>query len=494
MLPLALSEATPAELRIAVDRERGRRRFADFVKIAWRVVEPNPLTFGWHMGAICEHAEAVSNGEIRDLCVCVPPGTGKSLLLSTFWPAWDWIRKNTRRWITATYGQDLSEKNARLHRDLIKSDWYQERWGDLVRLGKESVDKVRHFKLESGGWRWSTSVGGVVTGYHADILLADDLVKAQDATGRAAIDMTAIEQANDFWFNAMQTRRADPRTTARVMIAQRLHHEDAPARALAAGYTPLVLPMEYDPRRSCVTVLGFKDPRKEEGELLFPERFPREVVEDDKIKLGPQAHEAQNQQNPTPTQGLLFKTAGERRWAAHAPPKVAALIITVDAAFKASDSSDFVSIQVWGVSESGTEFYLFDNHTERLTFGQTCDAVLAMRGNWPQVSGIYIEDKANGPAIIDTLSAKVAGVVAWEPTGSKLARAQTVAPLFDAGNVYLPPDDRAPWVANYLTELRRFPLTKHDDQVDATTMALLILHQPQHTMWALAVAKMRAGG
>lgn len=482
------SDASAVLDQIALDRARGQKCLRRFVRLAWPEVEANPLIWGWHLDAVCDHLTAVSLGQIRDLVISQPPGTSKSLLASTLWGAWDWINRPTLRTIAATYAQDLSEKNAKLQRDLISGRWFQDRWGDRVRIGKSDVDKVRFFKLESKGWRMSTSVGGVVTGYHGDVLLGDDLVKAQDADGRAVIDPIAIERANDFWFKTLHTRRADAARTARVLIAQRLHHEDAPGKAIEAGYVSLVLPMEYDPKRSCVTVIGFRDPRTEPGELLCPDRFPATVVAQDKERLGPLVYEAQNQQDPTPQQGLLFKTAGERRWTVK-PPEGARTIITVDAAFKDKKSSDFVSIQVWAVHDRN--YYLLDNDTRRLGFGATCRAILAMREKWPQCVSVYIEDKANGPAIIETLQAEVSGVNEWDPKGaSKLSRAEATAPLFDAGNVYLPPDSDAPWIGGYLKELKKFPLTKHDDQVDSTSMALLILHQAKHSKYADAVAKM----
>ncbi len=483
------------EALIALDRADAQASFARFARMAWHVVEPNPLRWTWHMDAVCEHLEAVSYGYIKNLVISQPPGTSKSLLASTLWNAWDWIRWPTRRTIAATYGQGLSDKNAKLLRDLIQSEWYQRRFGHLVRIGAGDVAKVRLFKLQSQGWRMSTSIQGVATGWHADIHIGDDLAKAQDAQGKAAIDPVAIEKGNEFWFKTLATRRADAAELRRVLIGQRLHHEDAPGAALEQGYTGLILPMEYDPKRRTVTSLGlgrtWEDPRTEPGQLLCPERFPQEVVDYDRTTLlGPRDHEAQNNQNPTPEQGLLFRDVGRMRW--EAKPTSARTIITVDAAFKATSSSDFVSIQVWAVKDG--KYYLLANDTRRLNFGATCGAISAMAERFPEATGIYIEDKANGPAIIETLSATMAGIVPWSPgTASKESRAEAVAPLFEAGSVLLPPDREAPWIQSYIVELAKFPLTKHDDQVDATTMALLILHQARHSRYAAAVARMRNG-
>jgi predicted phage terminase large subunit-like protein len=492
---------TPEDARardlIQAQAHSGRASLRAFVRMAWGEVEPNPLRWSWHMDAVACHLEAVSRGEIRDLVICVPPGTSKSLLASTLWPAWVWCSDPTKKFLAVTYGQKLSNKNARLMRDLVASPWYQSRWTGAA-LSRDQVSLVEEFKNASGGWRVSSSVGGRATGIHADVHIGDDLAKAQDAEGRNHVDPQAIEKANDFWFKTMATRRADAATLCRVMIAQRLHHDDTPGRCIEAGYTALVLPMEYDSRRRCTTSVlwtcpeieikaptRFEDPRTRDGALLVPSRFPRDTVEADKKTLGPITHEAQNQQNPTPHEGAIFKNAGRNRWTT-VPTANATKIITVDCAFKDTKTSDFVAIQVW--VRAGTNFYLVDREHGRWGFSATVAKILEVAARHPRAA-IHIEDKANGPAVIEVLRGEVPGVVPWSPgQDSKVGRAEAVAHLFDAGNVWLPPDDQAPWIGEYLATLGRFPLVKYDDDVDATTQALLILHRPFQRQFASGVA------
>jgi predicted phage terminase large subunit-like protein len=487
---------------IEADREYCRASFRYFVERAWPVIEPNPFVPGWHIDALCAHLEAVSAGQISNLAVCVPPGTSKSLITSTLWPAWQWIKDPTERFLAATYGQDLSNKNAKLHRDLVASSWYRERWPH-VQIA--DVTQVQHFETTARGWRIATSVGGRATGIHATVHIGDDLAKAQDASGRNYVDPLAIHAANSFWFETMLTRRADARTLRRVLIGQRLHHEDTPGLAIARGYTALVLPMEYDPRRRCKTSVywvdpdrtpiarrRFADPREDPARdpLLVPSRFPREVVDQDRVMLGPIAHEAQNQQNPTPSEGAIFKDAGRNRWKV-VPTVNARKIITIDCSFKDKKTSDFVSMQVW--VHAGTNFYLVDRRCARMGITDTIRNALELRALHPGAA-IYVEDKANGPAVVEMLQGEIPGVIAWDPgQDSKESRARAVAHLFDANNVWLPPDDVAPWIAEYLTTLGRFPLVRHDDDVDATTMALRILHVPYTRSYAAAVANMTAG-
>lgn len=482
-----------AETIIALDQEQSRRAFSAFARLAWPYVESSPLRWSWHMGAICEHLEAVSRGQIRDLVIAVPPGHSKSLLV-TLWNAWDWLAvEPTRRTISATYAQDLSEKSARILRGLLETEWWRARWPALA-LDSDVEDRIRMFRVRSKGWRFSTSVGGTVTGYHADILVGDDLAKAQDADGRAALDPIALERANRFWFSTLHTRRADARTTRRVLIGQRLHHDDAPGRAIEAGYTALILPAEFSSRSRCVVrETGFQDPRTVDGDLLCPDRFPAEVIEADRVALGPQGHAAQNNQDPTPPDGMLFKKVLSHRWAPDPrtgdPPLGGRTVITCDAAFKDTRSSDLVAIQAWRGPVAGA-FLLLARDTRRMSASETVRALFAMAARFPGAA-IYIEDKANGTAIVDFFKAELVGLTPWDPgQASKYSRAEAKAYLFETGRALVPPDSVAPWVADYAATLQRFPLAKHDDDVDATTMALLILDSRSARSYAEAVAKM----
>lgn len=459
--------------------------------MAWGQVEPNELVWNWHMSAICTALEAVSRGQLRKLLINVPPGMSKSLLVSTCWPAWDWIDHPTRRTIAATYAQDLSDKNAELHRTLVQSEWYQERWPH-VEIGARSKDRTREFHNTRKGWRFSTSVGGQVTGRHGDVLLFDDLVKAQDSEGRAVVDPIAIEKANDFWFKTMHTRRATPSETIHVGIMQRLHHEDAAAQCLRkGGYAHLNLPMEFDPASRCVVQVPggptIEDPRTEKGELLNPARFPPEVVAEDKVTLGSATFAAQMNQSPTPREGNIIKPGWFKVWT-KLPPGLRE-IITVDCSFKDTKGSDFVCIQAWGVKDPN--YYLIDQLLDQWNVLKTMEMIAEMRDRRPRCTGIYVEDKANGPAVMQILGDTIPGLIAWDPgTVSKVSRAEATAPLIEAGNVHVPDPETVAWVRPYLTRMGQFPLIKNDDEIDATTQALLILHKPRHRRYRDAVKKM----
>jgi predicted phage terminase large subunit-like protein len=446
---------------------------------------------------MCDHLAAVSSGEIRRLLINVPPGCMKSLLVATLWPAWDWIDHPTRRFIYATYAQDISNKNAILHRNLVNSSWYAERYPH-VRIRHEDVKTVHNFENSLKGWRNSTSVTGAATGRHGDVLVFDDLVKAQDADGKNAVTMEAIKKANLFWTGTMSTRRAVPAQTRYVGIMQRLHHADVSAICEAQGYTVLRLPMEFEPRRRCVIPsTGFADPRTEKGELLWPERFSADDVADLRKLLGPLAASAQLDQNPTKLEGDLFKrdSVTNNRWNPKDAPQILRRIVTVDCTFKDLASSDYVVAQAWGVYQVkgvGRKYVLLDQIRGQWTAPETAKQVKTFAKR-VKALGVYVEDKANGPAIVQLLRGQVTGLREWSPgKSSKDERASAVSDVF-AVDCLFPPDTLAPWLEDYISELTQFPRGLHDDQVDATTMALLILAQGRGSRMRAGLQKLAGG-
>lgn len=263
-----------------------------------------PLTMGWAIEAMCEHLEAVSRGEINRLVMNVPPGMMKSLLTMVFWPAWEWgpLGWPSMRFMGASYERDLAIRDARKMRLLVESDWFQERWP--IKMAADQNEKMR-FENAATGIRLarpSTSL----TGERVHRLGVDDphsVTTAESVVEREKVVQTFREAA--------QNRMVDPLTSAIVVIMQRLHEGDISGWLMenaADLYTILVLPMEFEADRRCSTSIGFVDPRKNEGELLFPERFPKEVLERDKPVLGEYAWAGQYQQRPAPRQGGIFKT------------------------------------------------------------------------------------------------------------------------------------------------------------------------------------------
>ena len=472
---------------------------AEFVKLAWSQVDPAPLRWNWHHDVVCHHLEAVTRGEIRKLVIMVPPGTTKTLLSSVFWPAWEWTTKPESRWITASYGT-IALHAARLHRELVRSPWYAERWPG-TEIPYATVRAAGHFRTSAGGMRWTTTVGGALTSIHGGTLLADDLNKAQDAMGGAAYSLTALDGSWLFWSRVMPTRQTDPATTRRVLIGQRLHERDVPGRWIEEDpdVHVLCLPMRYSASHPHADP---DDPRAE-GELLWSDHIPEAEVAELEEVLGPLDASAQLQQLPIPAGGAVFN----REWICHydEPARAGRTVQSWDLAFKGAASSDHVVGQVW--RRAGDEAELLDQVRGRWDFPATVDRLVDLTLSWPESAReCLIEDKANGPAVEAELRrsfverCKARGIshppplriVLVNPAGGKLARAHAVTGLLAAGHVRFPRS--ASWLPELLHEVLRFTGrgAEQDDQVDAMTQALTHLFGSQKSRWLEAMERYRA--
>jgi len=449
-----------------VQKELARRSFYEYVKQAWPILEPGKqFDENWHIQVICDHLQAITEGRITRLIINVPFRTLKSTLVSVLWPTWEWGPAGLPhlRYITASHQKDLATRDAVASRRVLQSPWYQNCWGDRVRLTSDQNVKTR-YENSRRGYRLITSVDSGATGEGGNRQLIDDphdMTKIFSAADRKA--------ALDWWDNTMVSRLDDQQRDAIVLIMQRGHTEDLTAHFLATGvYQHVCLPMEFDGVRRA-TVLGEYDKRTQVGELLFPRRYPTEVVASLKRTLGSYGTAAQLQQNPIPLGGTIFK---RDRWQFYkALPEIEELILSVDCAFKDFQTSDYVAIQAWG--RKGPNRYLVDRIKDHLGFAGTVTAVRAILANHPTISAVLIEDAANGPAVIETLRTEIAGVLAVPPQGGKIARAYAVQPQQEAGNVWLPDPSIAPWVHEYLMELSAYPGAPNDDETDATTQALV---------------------
>ena len=286
--------------------------------------------------------------------------------------------------------------------------------------------------------------------------------------------------ACDWWDQVMSTRVNDPKTAAKVIIMQRVHQADLSGHVLAqGGYEHLCLPAEYEGSKR-TTVIGWSDPRKETGELLWPERFGPPEIQDLKLRLGSYAAAGQLQQRPSPAEGGIFKRHWWRRYESIEDlRRMDTIIQSWDLAFKDTSNSSFVVGQVW--ARVGAYFLLIDQVRAKMTFPETLRAFRELNAKYPQCQVKLVEDKANGPALIQTLQREIPGIVAVEPAGSKEARAHAVSWLIEAGNVYLPQPSIAPWIDDFIEECAAFPKGAYTDQVDCCTQALsrLLLGWPQ---------------
>jgi predicted phage terminase large subunit-like protein len=485
-------------LEAAIERELVKRdqglteSFYDFVVAAWPHVESYPFKTGMHVRAICDHLQACAERRIKNLCINIAPRHSKSVLCSQLFPAWILARSPKETLLYASHSAVLANRDSVKTRALVESDWYQARWPH-VQIRDDSNLKSA-FVTTVGGGRQATSVGGTVTGLGGSFLVLDDPIDA----GKSESDKER-ENANvwftDAWMNRVQ---GDPTQAVRIVIMQRLHAHDVAALCKEQGWEMLVLPTEYE-GASPVTSIGWSDPRTQFGELLWPDHHTAESLA--KYKANTYVWAGQYQQRPTPRSGGIIKHRWVRYWydpermsapepmyapnedgsqaeivvLPFTPPSGAQVTASWDCSFKGGMKNDFVVGQIW--YRRGGEYFLLDQIRDHLDMPATCDAVRLLHERWRSLPTL-VEGKANGPAVVQTLRSEVDGLLEIDPQGGKEARVAAVAPLFEAGNVYLPHPKMYDWVGACVTEIVNFPRgVLNDDQVDSMSQALVHMRE-----------------
>lgn len=463
-----------------------RQSLLAFIRKHWSTVEPGSFIEEEHVRFLCTHLEAVSDGKCSRLLINIPPGLSKSLLVCVFWPAWIWTWWPGCKFMFASYSHTLALRDAMKMRDIVDSSLYIAEHGSLRNPDAWAAGL---FINAARGLRFSGPTGGQFTGQHADIQVVDDPIKPHDIITGEGGDATSDElRKNDVWWNTiMTTRLISQIESARVCVMQRLHDEDLSGVLIKqGGYTHVCLPMEYDPDHRCSTPFG-EDWRTEPGELLAPLRFPEDGVTLLKKQLNIHAA-AQLQQRPDLSKGNLFKlTFFTNRY--RIVPANAIYMQSWDMRFMEDGSrGDFVVGQVWAYFEAN--YYLVHQVRDRWSFTETLAAVELLTQQFPRARLKLVENKANGPAIMNALKKKIAGFIPVEPMGTKVARAASTQPLWQANNVWLP--EQADWLPEFITEHVRFPKARHDDQVDCATQALNYLHDHNAMDYINAMKQVRA--
>lgn len=487
-----------------IEAEQLSRSLSAYIKAAWHVVEPaRRFVSGWHIDAVAEHLEACSRGEIRNLIINIPPRHMKSLSVCVFWPTWAWTKQPWTQWLSASYAQSLAERDARKSRQLLQSDWYQARWGNIFRLTKDQNQKINYVN-DQGGHRIAIGISGSGTGKGGDFLLTDDPLRAQDWNSVAVRG-----EANAFIDETLPTRGNDPKTVIKVLIMQRLHDDDPTGHWLekmeAAGLPCelLCLPAEYEPRK-WVTGIGFSDPRTEEGELLWPEQFGRAELDALKAELGSaRAIAGQLQQRPAPEGGNIFQSAwweGRNRWDTtnlrHSRECVGRWL-SLDTAFKDGEENDCTAI---GAYELWPNYQLAKRyaHWTRLQFPQLATFVQQEAERWNydgKLRGILIEDKGSGTSALQTLRQEAPEwlarlLIGFNPQGSKEYRARQSSLWCDRGRVLLPlPAEDVLWLFDWERILYKFPAVKYDDTVDELVQMILYLEHYLAQGWRAATGR-----
>jgi predicted phage terminase large subunit-like protein len=534
---VALANAYQQGLKVQ-KQKRYEASLMDFAEYVWPVVEPAiPFVKGWALEAICDHLQAVTDGYIRRLLINVPPGFTKSLMTDVFWPAWEWGPKNKPwlRYMCAAYSNHLTERDNMRCRNVVISDRYKKLWGERFRISNEQFTKIK-FANDKTGWKLATSVSGIGTGERADRVIIDDPNNPKD------MESEVVRDTVNMWFTEIIPDRLNNQAeSAIVVIQQRTHEDDVSGTALSRemGYTHLCIPMYYVPAshvngytleenkaviQSFVGDLAaevteedffWEDPRQEDGDLAWPERFSTKSCEELRRDKGPYAWSGQYQQDPEPRGGSIIKREFWQLWKELAFPALEFILASLDAAFTAKEENDASALTVWGIfrdpmgaisSEPSAALWLprdtvsiaqdipgnpkiillhawqerleFNELVERVT--ETCTKGVASSGR-PRfaVDRLVIEAKASGQSVGQELyrmfrGSGQMGIDLIDPKmyGDKVARVHAIQHLFADKMIYAP--DKA-WADMVINQCAIFPRGSHDDLVDSTSQALRYL-------------------
>jgi predicted phage terminase large subunit-like protein len=439
----------------------------------------------WHIDLIASKVEACARGEITRLIINVPPRSLKSICVSVAAPAWILGHHPSKRIICASYGYDLALKLAQDCRSIMMSEWYQELFPTRLVGKRPAADDLI---TTAYGGRFATSVGGVLTGLGAEIIIIDDPLKPGEALTPAA------RQAANDWFNhTVLSRLNNKHTGCVIIIMQRLHLDDLSGHLIEQGGWEVVsLPAIAEERTvwTYPTLFGPQTIVREPGDLLHPAREPMDVLQMMQASLGPYHFAGQYQQSPVPIGGGLVKEEWLQYYDPHdLPAQFEQIIQSWDTAHKEAELNDYSVCTTWGLYQNRR--YLLQVRREKMNFPALKQAV------WEEAiryhpSIILIEDKASGTSLIQTLAQEgLSCVMGIKPEGDKFSRMNAQTAQFANGSVWLP--RQAPWLDAYRIEITTFPKARHDDQVDSTSQALKWMQEGANTCGLYLYYKELAG-
>jgi len=464
-----------------------------FIQYFWDTYCQDPFVPNWHIQYICAELEVIARRvaarqrKLYDLVINVPPGTTKTATVSIFFPVWCWVNWHYLRFITTSHNKVLSLESAEYSRDIIRSDKFRSMFPDLdIKQDKDVKSNFRVVRKEytkpgfapriiQGGGRVSTSVDAKIIGFHADIIIPDDLIDP-----KRALSDVSLPDVNDYLDKTLSTRKVNKAVSTMVMIMQRLHEDDPtghiltkkkakdrirhlcfPGEIRTPGYEKQVKPNE------CIKF--YRDG------LMDTVRLDPAVLDEMLDDLGQYGYAGQVGQKPTPPGGGMFKPGNMpiieslssetnvvdrvRYWDKAATPGAGAF--TAGVCMWRLQNGKFIIVDVvrgqWGT----------DDREDRIRHTAEAD------GSRTRV-GIEQEPGSSGKDSADATIRNLAGYIskADRPTGDKIHRADTFSVQVNKGNVIMM---RAEWNSAFKKELEFFPNSSYKDQVDAASGAFRML-------------------
>lgn len=488
-------KATPTEVaKLVVSdpgqfiREQGLSLF-EFIRCFWNEVSEDKFVPNWHIEYLCSELEQIAYqvGENRpkdhDLIINIPPGTTKTITCSVMFPVWCWTKWYWMKFICCSYSGLLALESAEKSRDIILSDKFRSLYPNYgIKEDKNTKSNYRIYvreqkyagqqaRLHYGGTRYSTSVGGTLTGYHGHIQIVDDPINPT----QAASDIE-LATANNWVEQTLSTRKTDKNVTPMLLVMQRLHQNDPTGHLLAKkkkNVRHICLPGEIRKYRDMLNppelAAYYKD------DLMDPKRMSWETLTDMELDLGQYGYAGQVGQKPTPPGGGMFKVDN---------------FIIID--YLPPKNQIKFWMRYWDKAGSVGK----GAFTVGVKMGRTLDGKFVIadvkRGQWGSevreqiirktaeadgkevIIGVEQEPGSGGLESAQATIKNLAGfnVKVDKPTGDKAFRADPYSVQVNYGNFQLL---RADWNREFIEEHRFFPFSTYKDQVDAAGAAFNML-------------------
>lgn len=458
--------------------DAARTNYAAFVSTVHRPRFKHSVFSAQVCRAVDQFVNDVIAGKRPVLMLTAPPQHGKSSLISRCLGPYLFGRLRSAlgqvRIACASYALKLARRNARDAKQIMMSPEYRAIFPDVSLIDFKGVSTSDEFDVPGGSHLQGVGVGGGLTGFSVDVALIDDPTK--DAMQALSPD---VQENIKAWYESVILTRLQERSGV-VIIGTPWSASDllAYVRKTLQGdprFTLLSFPALNLPGET-----GYRDDLPEGA--LVPHLHSETKLREMKKHISQFWWAAMFQQTPMAEFGAIFKRDGLRYYRrAELPAQFVQVIIAVDATFKDGQASDYVAAAVWGKS-ADDRVWLIAKRREKLAFMATATAIIDLKKAHPRVTRAFIEDAANGAALVDMLKKHIPGMVGVPPMGSKEARAHAVSWVWDAGQVMLPHPDEDPSIATWVDEITSFPdtVTGHDDTVDCLTIALhqLCLRSP----------------
>lgn len=484
-------------------KELLRNNLKAFVRYYWHCMSPNSYIDNWHIDALCEHMTAVAKGEIKRLIVNIPPRCSKTGICTIAFQPWVWSKQPSKKFIYGSQSHKLGMEFARQCRELIQNPSYRDLFKVYIKsdaAGKELFSNTQF------GQRLTVSINSAVTSMGADYIIGDDLNDVNSVESEASRADTIR------WISNTSVTRVESKDSAFVCLQQRTHPWDATGYLLSTENPHIVhlcLPQEYDETRRCVTTFGNKtwhDPRTKHGELLWPERWDEEYIENVKAQMGEYAYATQHQQFPAPEKGGIFKKDGWHWHKVRGKTELKYIIESWDTALVDTAGSCFSVCTVWGIIEDQYEIrkaILLNLWKGKLEYPELRHLAQRMYHNYRDTTVNYaspisdspmkankviVEEKVNGFCLVQDFNRAGINVEGFNPTpyGKKVVRARIASALIQGGAVLLPCKDSddativpTPYAAKLVSECAMYTGQdgESNDVVDSLSQALIYMNQ-----------------